>query len=104
MDTLSTKIKAIKFRAFYSIKFYEKEAPQRIKAVAQSYSFYRPTTLSSLYGTRVNVNRTLRDGVNMAKTSRNKKNNETLVESRYSRKNNIDLDISVLLNKLKQLS
>lgn len=100
MDTLNTKVKAITFRAFYTLKFFEKDRSNKAKNASESHSFVKNNSINSFYGLRSNHNISLRDGLNFPKTSRNR----TMREDNTKVLSDLDFDISSLVKKFKHIN
>lgn len=94
-DTISTKVKAIKLRAFHFIKYYDKNTVSRRRTKAQNKSFAFRNPHNSFYGFRLN---TSHNQPAMAKTSRRR------VQGPENDISIIDSDLSSLITKMKALN
>lgn len=75
-DTLNTKIKSIKFRSFYLIKFFRKDEVFRRKPRTHNVSFGHNYSTSSFHLPSY-TRRSMKDELKFAKTSRNQDNHGT---------------------------
>lgn len=102
VGTLNTKVKAVKFRSFYLIKFFDKSKAPRRKVNSQSQKFLYNNSLNSLTA-RAGQNKSIRDMLKLGNTSR-RVEKQAPFEKAFDIFSEIDVSISALVGKMNQLN
>lgn len=100
--TLKTKIKAIKFRCFYLIKFFDKSKAPRKKVNSHSQKFLYNNSFNSLTS-RAYQNKSIRDMFKLSNTSRRVAGHSPFQKA-TDIFNDIDVSISALVGKMSKLN
>ena len=102
-DTLTTKIKAVKFRAFHLLKFHRKEEIFKRKPKNQNTTYVKNFSTASFYD-RNGLGAELKSHLKFSKTSRHQPFPRTELDKTTQMLSDIDFSMSALMKKMKKLN